>query len=285
MGATAAAEAVGEQLATLLRGFAPTNQGARAMGVPTIGVSHGTVYGCLTEHGVPMAGFDHEFTTGSLFGAHVQAFILGHIHRHQAWVSNDQVIAYPGSIGRFHYGEEGEKGWLLWEIDAATARFGLDPTPARRTIDICFDGKPNLEAIRSAAAEQGIDGAFVRVRWNVPDEDRNDVDRGAIERLLHGAAEVKLEGRIVPVVRTRAAGISQASTLAEKVQAWARATEARAEPLLDCLEALQAHLPETIATHVLNRQNESGETPSCIVLDGPAALREEVAVPESAQSA
>jgi exonuclease SbcD len=67
LGASAAAEATGEQLAALLAGFAPGHRAARKQGVPTIGVSHGTVFGCLSEHGVPMAGFDHEFTTAALF--------------------------------------------------------------------------------------------------------------------------------------------------------------------------------------------------------------------------
>lgn len=278
VGAIHAAEAVGEQLGILLRGFAPTNQAARELDVATIGVSHGTVYGCLTEHGVPMAGFDHEFTTGALFGAQAQAFMLGHIHRHQAWECNDQLIAYPGSIGRFHYGEEGEKGFLLWEICAQSAQFVFQATPARRTIDIFFDGKPNLEAIRTAVAEQRIDGAFVRVRWNVPDEDRHDVDRGAIERLLKAAAGVKLEGRIVPVIRTRAAGISQAATIADKVRTWAHATEAKAEPLLACLGALQSRSPEAIAADVLNRQAEPDKTPNTAVND-PVAFQQEAAVP------
>ncbi|MFY7855237.1 MAG: metallophosphoesterase family protein, partial [Rubrivivax sp.] len=63
VGATAAAEAQGEQLAQLLQGYAGIQGLARAAGVPTLAVSHGTVFGCVTEHGVPMAGFDHEFTT------------------------------------------------------------------------------------------------------------------------------------------------------------------------------------------------------------------------------
>jgi DNA repair exonuclease SbcCD nuclease subunit len=137
VGAAEAAQAVGEHLALLLRGYAPIHRAARRQGVPTIGVSHGTVFGCVSEHGVPMAGFDHEFTTGALFGAEAQAFMLGHIHRHQAWEQESragrQCIAYPGSIGRFHYGEEGDKGFLLWEVDADQARFTLEPTPARRT--------------------------------------------------------------------------------------------------------------------------------------------------------
>src|ERR1700687_266485 len=60
VGAGEASAAVGEQLTALLRGYAPINEAARATGVPTIGVSHGTVCGCVTEHGVTMAGFEHE---------------------------------------------------------------------------------------------------------------------------------------------------------------------------------------------------------------------------------
>lgn len=258
VGAADAAQAVGEQLALLLRGYAPMHREARGEGLPTIGVSHGTVFGCVSEHGVPMAGFDHEFTTGALFGAEAQVFLLGHIHRHQAWEQESragrQCIAYAGSIGRFHYGEEGEKGFLLWEVDAEQARFTLEPTPARRTLDIVFEGKPDLEALRTTVAQQDVAGAFVRVRWTVADEDRHEVDRAAIERLLAGATETRLEGRIVPVIRTRAAGISQLANLADKVRVWAQVTEVRPEPLLACLRALSSQAPDAIAEGVLRRQ-------------------------------
>ena len=255
VGAADAAQAVGEHLAILLRGLVPINRAARLQGLPTIGVSHGTVFGCLSEHGVPMAGFDHEFTIGGLFAAETQAFMLGHIHRHQFWEQESgagrQCIAYPGSIGRFHYGEEGEKGFLVWEVDADQARFALEATPARRTVDLVFDGKPDIEALRAAVAQQDIAGAFVRVRWTVADEDRHQVDRRAIERLLESAAETKLEGRIVPVVRTRAAGISQLAHLADKVRVWAQITEVSTEPLLGCLQAISGESSEFIAAQVL----------------------------------
>lgn len=271
VGVVDAAQAVGEHLTLLLRGYAPTHCAARRQGVPTIGVCHGTVFGCLSEHGVPMAGFDHEFTTGALFGAEAQAFMLGHIHRHQAWEQQSgvgrQCIAYPGSIGRFHYGEEGDKGFLFWEVDADQARFTLEPTPACRTVDIVFEGKPDLDALRIAVAKQDIAGAFVRVRWTVADEDRHQVDRAAIERVLDGAAETKLEGRIVPVVRTRAAGISQLANLADKVRAWAQVTEAQGEPLLECLEALATQTPEQIADGLLR---SAGDTMPRLACDGDA---------------
>ena len=255
VGATDAAQAVGEQLSLLLQGYAPINRVARSQGVPTIGVSHGTVFGCLSEHGVPMAGFDHEFTTSALFAAEAQAFMLGHIHRHQSWTREStagrQCIAYPGAIGRFHYGEEGEKGFLLWELGVDRAHFTLESTPSRRMIDIVFEGKPDLDGLRAAVEQQDIAGAFVRLRWTVADEDRHEVDRTALMRLLEGSAETKLEGRIVPVVRTRATGISQLATLADKVRVWAKVTEVHMEPLLGCLQLLSSQAPETIADHVL----------------------------------
>lgn len=255
VGAADAAPAVGEQLARLLVGFAPMHRIAQARGLPTIGVSHGTVFGCVSEHGVPMAGFDHEFTTGTLFAAGARAFMLGHIHRHQTWTQTDaagaQVIAYAGSVGRFHYGEEGEKGFLLWDVDGDTARCVLEATPARRTIDIVFEGRPDLEVLREAVGRQDIGGASVRVRWTVGEEDRAAVDREAIQRVLADAAETKLEGRIVPILRTRAAGISRLQHMEDRLRAWARVTEVNAEPLLACLEALALASPEELAARVL----------------------------------
>jgi exonuclease SbcD len=256
VGAGAAACEVGEQLAALLRGFAPMHRAARAAGVPSVGISHGTVFGSVSEHGVPMAGFDHEFTTGALFDAEAQAFMLGHIHRHQQWTRETavgrQCIAYAGSIGRFHHSEQGNKGFLLWEVGADAARVTLVPTPARRTIDLVFEGRPDIQTLRQALAERDVAGACVRVRWTVADEDRHEVDRAAIRRELASAAEVTLEGRIVPVVRTRATGLSRMASLPDKVRAWAHATAARPEPLLQCLERIGLQTPEAIAERAMD---------------------------------
>ena len=145
-GAADAAGATGEHIAALLRGLAPVHTQARALGLPTLLVSHGTVFDCLSEHGVPMAGFDHEFTTGGLFDAGAQAVLLGHIHRHQRWESGGgvgrQCVAYAGPIARFQHGEAGDKAFLFRHIAAHAAPCRRAANPARRTDDIHFEDKP-----------------------------------------------------------------------------------------------------------------------------------------------
>ena len=279
VGGADAGTALGQELAALLVGFGPIHQAAREALVPTIGVSHGTVMGCTTEHGVPMAGFDHEFTSGALFSAKAQAFLLGHIHRHQTWEEQGRVVGYAGSIGRFHHGEQGDKGFVLWEVGASVVRFELVPTPARRTVDLFFDGVPDLDEIRERVAALQLEGAHVRIRWTVGVEDRHQVDRAAIQSALEGAAHVQMEGRIIPVVRSRAAGISRTHCLAEKVTAWARLTGADAQPLLQCLLALSEGEPEQIAAQVLAAPD--GASPSASDTgDARPALAPVVQTPE-----
>lgn len=257
VGAVGAGEAVGREIARLLAGFGPINESARAAGIPTVAVSHGTVNGCITEHGVPMAGLDHEFTEATLFGPQASAFMLGHIHKHQSWACGSRLAAYPGSIGRLHYGEEGDKGYLLWEISKDGATFEFAPTPARRMVHLEFAGLPDLNTIQAAADE--AQGAFVRVRWNVPQEDQTSIDRDAITAALAGAAGVKLEGRIIPIVRTRAEGISLSVTLADKVSQWAAVTKVNGSGLLERLALVETIEVEEIVSAITSRSvaNES----------------------------
>src|SRR5690606_22470985 len=137
--------------------------------------------------------------------------------------------------------------------------YRLVPTPARRTVDIVFEGRPDLAKLKASIAEQGVMGAHVRVRWLVPEEDRHAVDRAAIQDALAGAVDIKLEGRIVPAVRTRAAGISSMPSLAQKVSAWADATQAPSEPLLSCLSELSEAQPSDIAERILSTVARSEE--------------------------
>lgn len=251
VGAADVVGAMGDQLARVLAGYAQGHLAARCAGVPVAVLSHGTVHGCVTEHGVPMAGADHEFTSGALFDAQATAVMLGHIHKHQAWVKDARSIAYAGSIGRLHYGEEGDKGFLIWTLDADSSHMELFPSPARHTHNIVFDGPPDIEALADYAATHVLTDTWLRIRWQVLEEERAQVDRERIQSLFSDAAGLKLEGRIVPVTRARASGISRELSLPRQIEHWAAITGINAQDMLRCLEQSRLEAPEKIAERIL----------------------------------
>lgn len=211
----------------VLESWAPVNRKLRSQGVPSMVLSHGTVFNSITEHGVPMAGADHELGLGSLFACEANGVALGHIHKQQEWSESTygmaQLVAYAGSIGRFHHGEEGDKYWLEWELDATSTTMVKHPTPARRTVDLVFDGIPDLDFLRARARD--CEGASVRVRYAVDEEQRQKVDRNAIRAILEaaGVKDVQIEGRTLIVQRQRAKGISSVG-LDQKLAMWCEAT-------------------------------------------------------------
>lgn len=276
VGALAAATDLGDVLATYLAASGKVNAKLRDASIETVGISHGTVVGCETEHGVTMAGFDHEFSLSALFDAQCSAFMLGHIHKYQAWERGGHLIAYPGSIGRFHYGEEGDKGYLLWEVDTDAASAQLVPTPSRRMVCLDFDGPPDMDQLAQLAAETG--DAHVRIRWQVDEEHRQSVDRAAIEAMFAHAQGLKVEPRILPVVRSRAQGISLETSVEAKLARWCGLTDVEASPVLERLQLLETGDAAAIADAIVARIDQLPSSPSLSLV--PNGENEESDVPE-----
>lgn len=261
VGAEHASEQMGDYLAAVMQSHASLNTNLRALGVPTVLVSHGTVDGSMNESGVPMAGLDHEFTLGALFSAQTDVVMLGHIHKHQYWERNFngvyQLIAYPGSIGRFHYGELGEKHYLVWNVASNGSSFEAIVTPSRNMIEIEFTGVPDLVAL--ADKIQACAGAYVRVRYEVDEEFAKTIDRNAIREILAGAAEVKIEGSILTVQRTRCAGISTLPSVQERYLKWCEISSTPTEGLIERIALIQALEPEDIASDFAKRNRRQSD--------------------------
>lgn len=248
-GAGCVAAEMGDILFGLMQQFAPVNKQLREQGVPTMLIGHGTVQNCETEHGVPMAGTDHEFGAGALFAAQCDAVALGHIHKHQVWNRDKQIIAYAGSIGRFHHGEDGAKHYLNWRMEAGNPSFMAVDTPSRRTVDLFFDGVPDMKVI--ADAVQHCAGAYVRIRYSVDEESKQLVNRDAIKAILADACDLQIEGKTLVIERQRAAGISMTISIVDKLKTWCEITQSDAGPLVDRLSDLQTKEAADIAAQIM----------------------------------
>lgn len=253
IGAENASEAIGEHLAGLLSSFAPSNDQFRRRGIATVLATHGTVSGSTNESGVPMAGPDHEFTTGTLFAAGTDAVMVGHIHMHQSWSrqfdGRTQTIAYAGSIGRFHHGEIGDKYYLEWDVRPSLPQFTPIVTPARKMIDIEFAGAPDLKQLETAA--ESVAGAWVRVIYTVDEEYAKTIDRNAIKQILAAAADVSFKATVLAIERQRCAGISRLPTLWERFSKYCELSGTPETGLHDRLQQLQSKDPVTIVSDLV----------------------------------
>jgi DNA repair protein SbcD/Mre11 len=135
-------------------------------------------------------------------------------------------------------------------VDTHSASAELVPTPSRRMLCIDFDGPPDMERLAKFAADSG--DAFVRVRWQVDEEHRQSVDRAAIEAMFAHAPGVKIEPRILPVVRSRAEGISLETSVDAKLARWCELTDVQASPLLERLQLLESGDANAIAQSILD---------------------------------
>ena len=253
LGASDAAEEMGIQIQRYLKGAGVMNLRFQQNDIPTIGLSHGTVHGCITEHGVPMMGSDHEFTQEALFDAQCSAFLLSHIHKHQSWEKNHRLIAYAGSIGRFHYGEIGDKGFLHWTVGAEKSSFEFKVTPSRVLMHFDYDGIPDMVELTEAAMY--CSGANVRVRWQIDQEHSQVVNREQIIDLFKEANEVKIEVRILPIQRTRCEGINSEISTDGKLKRWCQLTDVEPEPLIERLGVLNLMSSIEIASNIIRDIN------------------------------
>jgi len=217
---------------------------ARAVGVPSVFTSHGTVAGCITEHGQVLVSPDHEFGTAELFALGFDAVALGHIHKQQAWHEAGRCVAYAGSIARLCAGDYDPKGWLLWSLTPGAAAFQSVPTPARDMIELTFDGVPDMERLQEVAKHCA--GALVRLRYCVDPETATLVDRHAINQMFAGAELCRIEASIKPRLVARVPQIAGARGLGEKLELWrtSQPEPANGDALQRALESLMS-TPDT----------------------------------------
>jgi len=212
--------AVNMEAAELLRdvfaGWGLVNADARRRGIPAVIVGHGSLMGSTTSTGQQMSGRDLEFGSGDLSLAKADAVCLGHIHKAQF----QKNIFYSGSITRLNFGEEEDKGFYFHEIEDGKLASSFIKTPARRLITLDISSMSDLGNMQDDLME-----AHVRIRYAIGEENLHRMDDERIRKLLadRGAAEVVIRKTVVPANRVRAAGISQAKSLDEKIRRWAEA--------------------------------------------------------------
>ncbi len=195
-------------------------------------VSHAMVAGSVTSTGQIMQGVTVELTPFALHEVGAEYVALGHVHKTQEWFGGR--VAYAGSPVRQNFGEPEPKGWRLITFeDGSFASNLFMPLPAREMVLLERDWrKPAGREGDYCSPEEiaTLAGALVRFRYQIQAADVPLVDEDMLRRWFegHGVAEIKVEAILEHQARVRAEGITEATSVLDKVLAY---FAAKSEPI------------------------------------------------------
>lgn len=232
---------IAELLRDLLQSWGILNEKANGLPVPTVLVGHCNVTGASLSTGQKLVGREIEIGVADLRLARARVNCLGHIHKAQQL---NGAVFYSGSLTRQDHAETEEKGFYVHQIHEDRFESEFVKTPARRMVTLKADGLPDSSLLDSIE-----EGDLVRIVYTVKEEERHQVDDAALVRMAKakGAVEVKIDKETIPLVSTRAEGISRLHSLPEKLTKWADLNGVTVtEEILSKLDLLQTRDLKTI---------------------------------------
>lgn len=151
--------------------------------------------------------------------------VAGHLH-HPQRIDNPEldrtVGLVPGSPQQLNFGETGEHGVWLVDLEPGRVEAEFVPVPSRPFVTIIWD--PDMRSLRKADWH-GLDnmhGAIVRVRYSATEEQARRFDHNEMRRVLTeaGAFRVKIEPEIVRERRARSERITEGLSPVEALEAY-----------------------------------------------------------------
>lgn len=215
-------EEMRKNLLELLSDFA--TKGKAGPDRSSILVGHINIKGSQASTGQVMIGNEIELSAQDLATAGADAYLLGHIHKHQEIVAPGlNKAAYCGSGNRMNYGEQEEKGYLLWTIEKGQADYEFRNVNARAMLIVDREwGMFDDESHGWIADHVPTDctDADVRVRYKVPEDMKSEVDEAKIKEEFNKAHSLKIERCLIPTTRIRSEEIAKAKDLKGKLEAY-----------------------------------------------------------------
>lgn len=134
---------------------------------------HGDIEGAILHAGIDnrkLEGFKFSPSSLSEIAKYV---VFGHIHKHQFLREN---VCYPGSLGRWNFGQEEDKGYIEIDLDVDLIKFV--PLPAYAFETVVIDSEKELEKLKEQLAKGSIKNNNIRIK--IP-ENLKDVKKGFMD--------------------------------------------------------------------------------------------------------
>lgn len=221
---------------------------AHAEGDATFFLGHVNVTGAVASSGQPLIGRELSLAAEHLAALGDVPKILGHIHAPQVV----HGAHYAGSISRNDFGELEEKRALIVSLGPAHGEFAFHSRPLACAPMLHVSGELTREGfIHDMPEGFNVAGAEIRLRYRYKASEQRFLDHAAVREYFAGAATLQVEPIAVPDRALRAPAVAQAVTLADKLTAWALATDTvTSDAVLDKLARLQTTDEATLRASV-----------------------------------
>lgn len=194
---------------------------------PHILMMHAMVDGSKMSAGQPARwGMELNMPLSDLGRARAQLSLFSHIHLGQDWTWNDRPMVMIGSPFANDFGETEEKSIVIADVNDHGCEWSRIVTPARKMVLLEMDYVPGTES-PTTSWQGSPEGSEFRLRYTF-DSDQRDAAKAAAQQMKdllegYGAAYVKLDPVARATTRSRVPEISAATSLEDKVFAWADA--------------------------------------------------------------
>ena len=210
--------------------------------LPAVLCAHLTVSGAkLASERSMMLGNDHVLGLGTVANPAFDYVALGHIHKQQV-LTRHPPVAYPGSLQRIDFSEEGDaKGFYVIDLDPQKPRgerivsFDFVPVDARRMLTIDVQARPGedpTDAALEAAGKhvgEGLEEAIVRMRITMEADQELAFRETAVRQALTSAFHLAGIERTVHRERRTRLGAEDAERISP-MAALRRYLESRSTP-------------------------------------------------------
>jgi len=176
-----------------------------------------------TIHGIKvetLIGFKKECVIPLKVLKQFNGAFAGHLHRHQI-ICKDPVVAIPGSIDRFNFGEtKGDKGFLIYDTDKKQCDF--IPTKIRTLLDFKLEVN-TTEEVLAFLVQQNVKDALVKITIKTHESNVPHISTSRIyEALKEARFYTTVEWDKIRDIRVRDASINEALPPTEALQSYIR---------------------------------------------------------------
>ncbi len=141
---------------------------------------HGDIEGAVLHAGIDNTKLNGFKFSPSILSKMAKYVVFGHIHKHQFLKEN---VCYPGSLGRWNYGQEEEKGYIEIDLDLEVMKFKSLQAYVFDTVII--NSEEDIERLKNELKKGNLDNNNIRIKIpeNLKDMKKSFMDEEFVKEL------------------------------------------------------------------------------------------------------